>query len=257
MKQGQSKVFLVTGNESLRNKDVFLENLIYHQKLKKETPLLVNVIPNHNCFSGEPKKPDAKSELPDCFDYYTDLDIPCIPRERLIEELRGGNREKLLALNDSFSNVFILGVLPQEGNRFYSYLDSCIDYIIFILKNDYESSSYLFNFINSLYDKIIEKDMCIIISGIRRVEDAARLFIRIRDEMKEMIDSSLTFDFIGHLDFVISRITFANKRDSTYLKIFENDSFHGNIKYISEKLAGLDYIRTKSFFRAVADLTQG
>ncbi len=82
----------------------------------------------------------------------------------------------------------------------------------FIIKNDYESSSYLFDFINGLYDKMIEKNMCIIISGIKRVEDAARLFIKIRDEMKELIDSSLTFEFIGHLDLIISRITFAKKR---------------------------------------------
>jgi hypothetical protein len=257
MTQGRSKVFLVAGNENLRNKDVFLESLMYHQKLKKENPLLVNVIPNHNCFSGKPEKPDRKSTLPDFFDYYTDLDIPCISRERLIEELKGNNRKEFIALGDSFSNVFLLGILPRQGSQFYSYLDRCIDHIIFIIKNDYESSSYLFDFINGLYDKMIEKDMSIVISGIKRVEDAARLFVRIRDEMKEMIDSSLTFEFLGHLDLVINRITFAKKRGSVYVKMFENDSFHGNIKYISEKLAGLEYsTRTQPFFETVADLVQ-
>jgi hypothetical protein len=104
---------------------------------------------------------------------------------------------------------------------------------------------------------MIEKDMSIVISGIKRVEDAARLFVKIRDEMKQMIDSSLTFDFIGHLDLVINRITFAKKRGSVYVKMFENDSFHGNIKYISEKLAGLEYsTRTRPFFETVADLVQ-
>jgi hypothetical protein len=257
MKQGSSKVFLVTGNENLRNKDVFLESLLYHQKLKKETPLLVDLIPNHNCFSGTPRKPDKKSPLPDFFDYYTDLDIPCISRERLIEELKGNKREELIALGSSFSSTFLLGVLPQESNRFFSCLDKCIDHIIFILKNDYESSSYLFDFINGLYDKMIEKNMCIVISGIKRVEDAARLFVKIRDEMKEMIDSTLTFDFIGHLDLIISRITFAKRRSAVYVKIFENDSFHGNIKYISEKLAGLEYsTSTQPFFQTVAGLVQ-
>src|SRR4030042_5224282 len=103
---------------------------------------------------------------------------------------------------------------------------------------------------------MIEKNMTIVISGIKRVEDAAQLFIKIRDEMKEMIDSSLTFDYIGHLDLNIGRITFAKKRKEAYLKMFENDSFHGCIKYISERLAGLEYSKTKSFFRAVADSTQ-
>jgi hypothetical protein len=252
MKQGQSKVFLVTGNENLRNKDVFLETLVYHQKLKKENPFLINLIPNHNCFSGEPKKLDSKSALPGLFDYYTDLDIPCITGERLAVDLKGKNREKLLALGETFSNTFLFGAFPQESDRFYN----CIDHIIFLIKNDYESSSYLFNFINGLYDKMIEKNMGIVISGIKRLEDAAQLFIKIRDEMKEMIDSGLTFDFIGHLDFNISRITFAKKRKEVYLKIFENDSFHGNVKYINEKLAGLEYFKTKSFFRAVADFTK-
>lgn len=257
MTQVQSKVFLVAGNENLRNKDVFLESLMYHQKLKKENPLLVNVIPNHNCFSGTPNKLNRKSALPDFFDYYTDLDIPCISRERLIEELKGNDREELIALGNSFSNIFLLGVLPRQGSQFYNYLDKCIDHIVFIIKNDYESSSYLFDFINGLYDKMIEKDMCIIISGIKRVEDAARLFVRIRDEMKEMIDSSLTFDFIGHLDLVINKITFAKKRGSVYVKLFENDSFHGNIKYISEKFAGLEHsARTQPFFQTVAGLIQ-
>ncbi len=257
MTQGRSKVFLVAGNENLRNKDVFLESLLYHQKLKKESPLLVNVIPNHNCFSGKPAKPAGKSTLPDFFDYYTDLDIPCISRERLVEELRGNKREELIALENSFSSIYLLGVLPQRGNVFYSYLDKCIDHIIFIIKNDYESSSYLFDFINGLYDKMIEKDMCIIISGIKRVEDAARLFVKIRDEMKEMIDSSLNFDFIGYLDLVISKITFAKKRGSVYVNLFENDSFHGNIKYISEKLAGLeDSIGSQPFFQTIANLVQ-
>jgi hypothetical protein len=253
MKQGQSKVFLVTGNENLRNKDVFLETIVYHQKLKKENPFLINLIPNHNCFSGEPVKLDSKSALPDLFEYYTDLDIPCITGERLAAELKGKNSEELLTLGETFSNTFLFGAFPHESDQFYS----CIDHIIFLIKNDYESSSYLFNFINGLYDKMIEKNMSIIISGIKRVEDAAQLFIKIRDEMKEMIDSSLTFDFLGHLDFNISRITFAKKRNEVYLKIFENDSFHGSIKYISEKLAGLEYFKTKSFFRAVADFEQG
>jgi hypothetical protein len=257
MTQGRSKVFLVAGNENLRNKDVFLESLIYHQKLKKESPLLVNVMPNHNCFSGTPAKPDKKSPLPDFFDYYTDLAIPSISRERLIEELQGDRREELIALDNSFSNIFLLGVLPQRGSQFYSYLDTCIDHIIFIIKNDYESSSYLFDFINDLYDKMIEKDMCIIISGIKRVEDAARLFVRIRNEMKEMIDSSLTFDFIGYLDLIIGKITFAKRRGSVYVSLFENDAFHGNIKYISEKLTGLEYsTRTQPFFRTIGKMVQ-
>jgi hypothetical protein len=220
--------------------------------MKKENPFLINLIPNHNCFSGEPEKHDGKSELPGFFDYYTELDIPCITGEKLAAELKGKNREELLALGEGFSNTFIFGALPQESDQFYS----CIDHIVFLIKNDFESSSYLFNFINNLYDKMIEKNMSIIISGIKRVEDAAQLFIKIRNEMKEMIDSSLTFDFLGHLDFNISRITFAKKRKEIYLKIFENDSFHGSIKYISEKLAGLEYFKTKSFFRAVADFSQ-
>jgi hypothetical protein len=252
MKQGQSKVFLVTGNETLRNKDIFLENLMYHQRLKKENPFLIDLIPHHNCFSGEPKKLDGKSELPDFFDYYTDLDVPCITGERIAAELKGKHSEELLALGENFSSTFVFGAFPQESDQFYS----CIDHIILLIRNDYESSSYLFNLINGLYDKMIEKNMGIIISGIRRLEDAAQLFIKIRDEMKEMIDSSLSFDFLGYLDFNISRITFAKKRNEVYLKVFENDSFHGNIKYISEKLAGLEYFKTKSFFRAVADFTQ-
>jgi hypothetical protein len=257
MTQGRSKVYLVAGNENLRNKDIFLESLLFHQKQKKESPLLVNVIPNHNCFSGKPAKPDGKSTLPDFFDYHTDLGIPCISRERLIEELQGKRREELIALENSFTSIFLLGVLPQRGNKFYSYLDKCIDHIVFVIKNDYESSSYLFDFINGLYDNMIEKDMCIIISGIKRVEDAARLFVKLRDEMKEMIDSSLAFEFIGYLDLIISRITFAKKRGSVYVNLFENDSFHGNIKYISEKLAGLeDSIGTQPFFQTIANLVQ-
>ncbi len=63
MTQGQSKVFLVTGNENLRNKDVFLESLVYHQKLKKENPFLINVLPNHNCFSGKPNKTRQEIDL--------------------------------------------------------------------------------------------------------------------------------------------------------------------------------------------------
>jgi len=256
MKQGQSKVFLVTGNENLRNKDVFLESLLYHQKLKKENPLLVNLMPNHGVFTGAPKKRDRKSPLPDFFDYYTDLDIPCITRERLAGELQGKNREELLALGDSFSTTILLGVPPHESNPFYHRLDDCIDHIVFLIKNDYESSSYLFHVLNEQYEKIIEKNLGIIISGIRRVEDAARFFVEIRDEMRELIDASLAFDYLGHLEYNINRITFAKKRGSVYLKLFENDSFHGAIKYIDEKLEGMEHFRTKSFFRTLADLVQ-
>jgi len=253
MKPAQPRVFLVTGNETLTNKDVFLEALMYHQKLKHESPLLVDFIPHHRCFPGKPVKPDRKSALPRFFEYYTDLDIPCITREQLVAELQGENREELLALDESFSSIFILGVPPRESNPFYHCLDDCIDHIVFLIRNDFASSSYLFNFINELYEKMIEKNLSIIISGIKRVEDAARFFARIRDEMKEMIDASLAFDYLGHLDFDSSRITFAKRRNAAYLKLFRDDSFHGNIKYISEKLEGLERFRTKTFFRTLAD----
>jgi hypothetical protein len=248
-----SKVFLVTGNEDLRNKNLFLENLLYFKKRKQENPLLIDLIPGNVCFSMEAGKSGEKSKTQSRFEYFTDLDVPAITGEKLEAELKGKNSEELFAYEGAFSTTFILGAFPKESLQFYN----CIDHIIFVIKNEYESSSYLFNFINNLYDQMIEKNMGILISGIKKIEDAAQLYVKLRDEMKGLIDASLSFDFMGSLEFDINKIAFAKKRKEPYLRIFEGDSLHGNIKYVNEKLLGLEYFKTESFFKAIADYEAG
>jgi len=249
MTESDSKVFLVTGNEDMRNKNIFLENLLYYKKQKGESPLLIDLILKNNCFTGEPAKKENKPKTEGFFDYYTDILIPYINGERLVSELNGKNSKELIDIEQTFTSTFILGAFPQESKSFYD----CIDHIVFIIKNEYESSSYLFNFINNLYDKMIEKNISIIISGTKKIEDAAQVFVKIRDEMKRMIDDSLTFDFIGSLSYDIPKITFARKKNEVYLKVFENDIFHGDIKFINDKLLGLEFYRLESFFKAIAE----
>ena len=244
----ESKVFLVTGNEDLRNKNLFLENLLYFEKKRQESPLLIDLIPGNSCFSMECAESGGKSKTRSPFEYFTELEIPRITGERLASELTGKDGEELFAYEDAFSNTFILGAFPKESLRFYN----CIDHIVFVIKNDFESSSYLFNFINDLYDQMVQKNMCILISGIKRIEDAAGFFVKLRDEMKSLIDGGLSFDFLGALDFDLNRIAFSKKRQEPYLKIFEGDSMHGNIKYVHERLYGLEHFKTESFFKAVA-----
>jgi hypothetical protein len=249
----ESKVFLVTGNEDLRNKNLLIENLLYLEKKRQENPLLIDLIPGNSCFSMECGEAAGKSKVHSPFEYFTDLEIPRITGEKLSSELTGKNNEELFAYEEAFTNTFILGAFPKESLRYYN----CIDHIIFVVKNDFESSSYLFNFINDLYDQMVQKNICLLISGIKRIEDAAGFFVRLREEMKNLIDTGLSFDFLGALDFDVNKIAFSRKRKEPYLKIFEGDSLQGNIKYIHEKLQGLEYFKTESFFKAIADYGTG
>jgi hypothetical protein len=253
MQQGQSKVFLVTGNEDIRNRNLLIENLLFYKKLKGEKPLLVNLIPNNNCFTAQPGNNGGKSKTRGLFNLNTVLEIPSVTGENLVKALKDKEREELLSQENECTSMFIFGTFPQEIAKYYG----CIDHILLVIKNEYESSSYLFNYINSLYDKMIEKNLGIVVSGIKRIEDAARFYVRLRNEMRDMIDSSLSFDFIGSLDIDVNKIKFAAKRNEMYIGLFEDDSFHGNIKYINERLEGLEHFRTESFFRAITESSAG
>ncbi|MBN1697886.1 MAG: hypothetical protein JW881_10270 [Spirochaetales bacterium] len=245
----ETKIYLVTGNEDLRNRNLFIENLLYQKALMGEKPLLIDLVVNNRCFIEEAIKEKNNTKNNDIFDYYTDMAIPSIPFEKLYSILKGKKSQEVIGRENDFSCIVMFGELLSE----LTYLYQCVDHIVLVVKNDYETSNYLYGFINKLYDKMIDKNINIVVSGIKRIEDAAMLFCKLRDEMKEMIDSTLVFDFLGFFDFDVKKISFIKRKRITYIKIFFEDDFHGNIKFINEKMEGLEYLKVSPLFKSIAE----
>ncbi|MBN2533045.1 MAG: hypothetical protein JXB88_09140 [Spirochaetales bacterium] len=245
----EPKIFLITGNEDLRNRNLFIENLLYHQKLKGENSLLINHVYGYFPFTEKLVKMDKKQKKCPVFDYYTDMEIPVINFKQLQSELKRKSIPDVFEMEHDFSNIFLFGELGKE----YLHLYQCIDHIILIVKNEYETSSYVYNFINKLYEKLIDKSINIIISNIQKIEDAATLYLKLRDEMHEMIEGSLVIDFLGFLDMDVKKIAFTRRKKKLYIRIFFEDAFHGNIKYINQRLSGLEYFKVASLFKSIAE----
>jgi hypothetical protein len=245
----ETKIYLVTGNDELRNRNLFIENLLYHKSLMGEKSLLIDLIINNRCFVDEAVKNKNTTRNNELFAYHTDMKIPSVLFEKLHVELKGRKAQEIIKQENDFTSIILFGELLTDFTSLYQ----CVDHIILVVKNDYETSNYLFNFINKLYDKMIDKNINLIISGIKRIEDAAQLFCKLRDEMKEMIDSSLVFDFLGYLYFDIKKISIAKNKKKLYIKIFFEDDFHGSIKYINEKMHGLEYLKVNSLFKELAE----
>ena len=245
----EPRVYLITGNEEIRNRNFIMENLLYHQKLKGANPLLVNFIRGNHFFSEEAVKPDKKEKTIPAFNYYTDMNIAAVEYEHILSGLTHKNPDTWFQAESDFSSIYLFGELGKEC----MYLYKAIDHIVLLIKNEYETSSYLFNFINKLYDKMIDKNINIIISDIKNIEDAAMFYVKRRDEMKEMIDESLVFDFLGFVELDVKKIAFTRRKQKLYIRIFFEDAFHGNLKYINEKMKGLEYFKADTLFKTIAD----
>lgn len=251
----EPKIYLITGNEDIRNRNLFLENLTYHKKLKGENPLIINFVLGNQCFKDvgsdkEKKTAQNNNKKNKYLQYHTDIDIPVIDYTALSFLCKKNKGEELFLSENDYDNIFIFGEPPQEMVPIFD----CIDHITLLIKNDYETSSYLYNFINKLYERMIVKNISIIISDIKRIEDAGDLFIKLHSEMKEMIDQSLSFEFLGHFPLDIRKISFTRRINKIYIKLFFEDEFHGCLKYIDEKMHGQEYFKIKPLFKTLTEL---
>ncbi len=242
----KSRVHLVTGNEEINFKHLLLENLFYYKKFIKENPLLINSDENNSLRMNHNKlikNSDIKS-----FDYYTKLGFTAIEMKELYYELQKNNTPFLEIEND-FSDTFILGEVKVDDMEFFD----LIDYVILIMKNNVESSSYLYNYLNKLLNKMIDKKIYIIVSNIKKIEEAVSFFIKLRNEMKKLIDVTFDLNFIGFADYDVKKIVYSKEREETLIESFFEDSFHGTIKFINEKLNSLEKpYKNETFFTSLS-----
>lgn len=230
--------FLITGNDEMMI-DLFVSNFAYHKALFKEKNIIINDS-SFNIFNRIKKtnfknneKPSVKNndKIIKIFDFYTELKLPLIDIENLISYLSDKNKKELLKeFNEKNSNIFII----SDFNSIYTDLYEGLNDIIIIIKNDPAIVSNFFELIKKLYN--FNFNYYVIISNVKFIEDAVKIFLDLKKEITTLIPVNSSISFLGKLNIDIHKLYFSFKKEEIYIKIFKEDQFYGEIKFIEDKM---------------------
>lgn len=239
------KIFLITGNEEPLDFDLFLRSFTFNQKYSDKNPLIVNF--NRNCFHSEENRfiGNNKNKYNKIFEYYTEHNIQTISIDKLLAILQKKSKYNFEEIENNFNYIYLnLGSI--EGN--YKKLFNIIDNYIVVLKAGNELSSYMFKLLMANKDNLENKYFNIIISNVKKIEDSARFFLKLKTEMQDLLDSSLNINFMGPLMIDKEKAGISQLLGRPNIKVFFEGAFHGNIKYLDNKLQGLSYNKQSGLF---------
>jgi hypothetical protein len=240
-----SRIFYILGNEDQRFINVFLENLLYQKKIKKQSPLLVFF--KEDCFTTESMKMDRENKIK-FFQYHTDRKISSISFERLQQCLSNKNSGETLFEEEKYiSDIFI-------KNDLNSALMKEVDYFVVCLKKETGASSYLFNLFKELQDNGITKPVNIIVFDDNSIENSIDFFVKIKKEIKSLLNPQNEISYTGFVSFDEEKLVYSMDKNETLIKSFFESSFHGQIKFIETKLDGLEKTsKETSLFKIISD----
>ncbi|HOJ63072.1 MAG TPA: hypothetical protein PLE45_01515 [Spirochaetota bacterium] len=225
------KNFLITGNDNL-SIDIFVSNFAYNKKLYKEDVLIINDS-QFNIFTKIKKGKSDDDKVLKIFDLYTDKFIPCIEISQLIKEIQDKQKKKLLVeFSEKLNDIIIVSDFEGIYNDLYNELEN----IIVVLNNEPDLINQFYKLVKKINNLGFKKDLEIIIANVKFLEDAISIFNNLKKEINGLLYLEKEINFLGFLNIDMQKLYISLKRGDIYIKVFNEDSFHGCIKLIDDKL---------------------
>ncbi|RPJ07039.1 MAG: hypothetical protein EHM28_08565 [Spirochaetaceae bacterium] len=230
----QKKIFYFSGNEKKTNITILLENLFYQKKLEKQQPLFVESEKDFFLTSTARTKKKGKSYR--LFDLNPDLEVMSIPLDKLKALAAGKKQGELAGIDDQFTDVYLSGDCSAESIP----MISVCDYLVLLVRNDIYATGYLYNIMKLFKKYSLAKKIVIIISDVKRIEEAGAIFLSYVNELKKMLPEGGDLVFGGYFSLDIKRLVYSAQRREPLVKTFPGCTMHGTIKYIDRMISGLE-----------------
>jgi hypothetical protein len=241
-------VFLISGNEEIKYRNMFIENLVFHEKHKRENPLVIDQFASG--YTPGTIKKNNKNRIGKPFLLNSNLEFVSVPFYELYKEIKNTkSKMDVFSVEKGFTGYYWNGDIKLDHYKLYD----LIDCIILLIRNSAASSSYLYSYLKKMLEQKIDKKIYVIVSGEKNIDDAADFFIKLRAEMLNMTCEHFDMNFAGNIFWDEYKENHSRGRKEVYIESFFEDSFHGEIKYVDELLSKVKIIgKKRSFFKELS-----
>lgn len=229
------KNFLITGNDNL-SLDLFVSNFAYNKKIQKEEVFIINDS-NFNIFTKIKKaKINEDDKILKNFELYTDKFIPLIKIKEFIDLYQDKQNKKLITdFLDKINNIIVVSDFEGIYNDLYNEFED----LIIVINNEPQIINDFYKLIKKINNFGLKFNFNIVISNVKFFEDGVKIFTELKNEILNLLFIEKSVNFLGFFSIDMQKVYISLKRGEVYIKIFNEDQFHGAIKWIDDKLKEL------------------